>query len=102
MPNLEQIFQDGSRAALNRFKLSASIGGGIGAIGNAIGGGVKAIGSGIGSGAKAVGSGVGRFMRATTKPLALMGAGALGASMLHGGHDDRQLSYAPLPGSFIQ
>lgn len=34
----------------------------------------------------------------------MMGIGALGASMLHHGqsHDDEQLAYSPLPGSFIQ
>lgn len=34
----------------------------------------------------------------------MMGIGALGASMLHHGqpHDDGQLAYSPLPGSFIQ
>lgn len=45
-----------------------------------------------------------RFMRSATRPLALMGIGALGASALSHGHqhDDGQLAYSPLPGSFIQ
>lgn len=45
-----------------------------------------------------------RFMRSAARPLALMGVGALGASMLHHGqsHDDGQLAYSSLPGSFIQ
>jgi hypothetical protein len=51
-----------------------------------------------------VGGAANRFMRSATRPLALMGIGALGASMLHHGqaHDDGQLAYSPLPGSFIQ
>jgi hypothetical protein len=51
-----------------------------------------------------IGGATNRFMRSATRPLALMGVGALGASMLHHGraHDDGQLAYSPLPGSFIQ
>lgn len=45
-----------------------------------------------------------QFMRSATRPLALMGIGALGASALSHGHrhDDGQLAYSPLPGSFVQ
>lgn len=51
-----------------------------------------------------VGGAANRFVRSATRPLALMGVGVLGASMLHHGqsHDDGQLAYSPLPGSFIQ
>lgn len=51
-----------------------------------------------------VGGAANRFMRSATRPLTMMGIGALGASMLHHGqsHDDGQLAYSSLPGSFIQ
>lgn len=51
-----------------------------------------------------VGGAASRFMRSATRPLTMMGIGALGASALSHGHphDDGQLAYTPLPGSFIQ
>jgi len=42
-----------------------------------------------------------RAVRGVTRPLALMGIGALGAAALSHSRDD-QLPYTPLPGSFVQ
>lgn len=56
---------------------------------------------------RALGSQLGRAAgRMVPSPgtLGLMGLGAVGATMLHARepHNDSQLAYAPLPGSFIQ